>query len=586
MAQSSGFFNALYRDGAYDRKYNANDYCDNLAVIISNGVLRSDADDLKVTASGMIISVAAGRAWIDGHYYHNDATYTFPAIIAPIGGTRYDRVMLRLDNSISGRSISLIYVQGTAAATPTKPEPTRTDSVYDLVLADIFIDTNATSVTIADTRSDADLCGWVYSVSGDSSFFKTLDDSFYTWFSSVKDTLSSVSLFKQYQQTITTEVETQTIAFDIPQWDAGTCILEVYVNGVLDIPTVDYTVSGSTLLFGSTLIAGTEITVNVYKSIDGTGIMTVAGEITELQNKVSKLEQVADYSYYCTGSSDNIALSQIAAAIYNGSYTAADVTEQASAFLESLGGNTWLAALPDDANITIDMYGTCGVSEAYSGSGTSVSPYKWFALGPDAADSKRLTFDFSHCQSIQISCAANTENVIIYGTDLDIRNLSLQATCTDAGCVITMFDSLYNYGRINIENVKATIEASGAATIGRNGTFANCEFNIASSSANACVFAPNTDNLIRVIGGSFRAYTAATASDIVSAIFYTAATATNGVISAYNVNCPTIAISSYKQKYLAATNAGKVYINGVISTLGTAGTYSEIVGQLKYSKQQ
>lgn len=35
MAEKSGFFNALNVDGAYDRTYNANDYCDNLAVVIS-----------------------------------------------------------------------------------------------------------------------------------------------------------------------------------------------------------------------------------------------------------------------------------------------------------------------------------------------------------------------------------------------------------------------------------------------------------------------------------------------------------------------------------------------------------------------
>lgn len=46
--QKSGFFNALLTNGEYDRKYNANDYCENLAVIINNGVLRSPNDDVSV----------------------------------------------------------------------------------------------------------------------------------------------------------------------------------------------------------------------------------------------------------------------------------------------------------------------------------------------------------------------------------------------------------------------------------------------------------------------------------------------------------------------------------------------------------
>lgn len=69
-------FNALLTNGEYDRKYNANDYCENLAVIINNGVLRSPNDDLKVTADGMVVTVGVGRAWIDGHYYFNDTSYS------------------------------------------------------------------------------------------------------------------------------------------------------------------------------------------------------------------------------------------------------------------------------------------------------------------------------------------------------------------------------------------------------------------------------------------------------------------------------------------------------------------------------
>ena len=99
--QKSGFFNALLTNGEYDRKYNANDYCENLAVIINNGVLRSQNDDLKVTVDGMVVTVGVGRAWIDGHYYYNDTSYSFAAVTAPAGGTRYDRVFLRLNKNLS-----------------------------------------------------------------------------------------------------------------------------------------------------------------------------------------------------------------------------------------------------------------------------------------------------------------------------------------------------------------------------------------------------------------------------------------------------------------------------------------------------
>jgi hypothetical protein len=192
--QKSGFFNALLTNGQYDRTYNANDYCDNLAVVISNGVLRSSGDDLRVTASGMLVTVGVGRAWINGHYYLNDTPFTFAPVSAPIGGTRYDRVFLRLDKNLAVRSVSLVYQQGTASNNPTKPAPVRNDNIYDIVLADIYVGTNATSVTVTDTRGNADICGWVYSTSGDNSFFASLDAAFNAWFDGVKDTLSSVTL--------------------------------------------------------------------------------------------------------------------------------------------------------------------------------------------------------------------------------------------------------------------------------------------------------------------------------------------------------------------------------------------------------
>ena len=585
MAQHSGFFNALMINGVYDRTYNANDYCDNLAVVISSGVLRSENDDLKVTSSGMACTVAAGRAFIKGHYYYNDSPMTFAAVTAPIGGQRYDRIFLRLNTDVAARSISLVYVQGTASNSPVKPSPTRSGNIYDLCLADIFVDTNATSVVVTDTRANSDICGWVYSTAGDNSFFTSLDNSFDEWFDSAKNTLSSVTLFKRYNWTTTLQSAAQTVTFNIPQWDAETCFLEVYVNGILETQGTDYTIANSNITFSGTLVAGTEITVKVYKSIDGTGIESVSDEITQLQNQVAAIEGDTAYTYVCTNSNDNISLSQIAQAIYNGSYTETEVTAQAAAFLSGIGGNTYLAALPSDAQITISVIGALGASTPFAGSGTSTDRYKWFSLGIDAASEKRVIFDFANCSEIVILASASTDNIVFYGTDMTIKNVNISARCNASACAIEMVAGRYNYGQIVVEDSRLRIDTTGKAVIGDNGTFLNCYTYASSSDTHALNFCPTTESLVRVIGGTHYAYTASAAADNISAIFYTYSTETHAVIIAQGINCPTIAKTNFYQKYLSVAYAGKTYINGATSTLTNTGTFNETSGLITKNKR-
>lgn len=578
MAQKSGFFNALNNGGVYDRTYNADDYSDNLAVVISNGVLRSSDDDLKVTANGLNLSVNAGRAWIRGHYYRNDGSYALPAISAPTGGSRIDRVILRFDKTITVRSITLQYLTGNAAVSPVAPALTRNDNIYDLCLAEITIAANATSVSINDTRSDTDLCGWVYSVVGDNSFFVSLDNDFDEWFEDVKDTLASVTLFKRYKWETTLASATSSVNFSIPQYDPDTCFIEVYVNGML---ADDYTVSASVITFSATLIAGTEVTVCCYKSIDGTGIMSVSDEITQLQNQYATLDGVSKLTYNATGQDDNISLSQIAQAIYAGSYDSQNVTAACNAFLTALGGNTWLAALPTNAHVTIEVVGILACSTPAYGSGTAQSRYRYFNLSLVGTNDKRIIFDFAKAETISIVCGTGTANIIFYGTDLDIRNASVIASATGAGTSIQMVAGS-NVGRSNCETCRFEIDTTGDARIAQQGTFLNCDTLAKSSAGHSLLFVPDSDDLIRVIGGTHRAYAAV--SGKTAAIFYTYGTETNAVIMASAINCPTVSVTDYWQQYLSVAYAGKTIIDMVTSTMNSDGSYNTITNQIWKSK--
>lgn len=578
MAQKSGFFNALLNGSVYDRTYNADDYSDNLAVVISSGVLRGANDDLKVTASGLNLSVNAGRAWIKGHYYKNDSTYALPAISAPTGGSRIDRVVLRFDKTITVRSITIQYLTGTAAVSPVAPALTRNADIYELCLAEITIAANATSCGVTDTRSDSDLCGWVYSTSGDNSFFVSLDNAFYTWFADVKDDLASVTLFKRYKWETTLGSAASSVTFNIPQYDPDTCFCEVFVNGML---ADDYTISGSVVTFSTQLIAGTEVTVCVYKSIDGTGIMSVSDEITQLQNQYATISGVSKLTYNATGQDDNISLSQIAQAIYAGSYTSGDVTAACDAFLTALGGNTWLAALPSNAHVTIEVVGKLGCSTPAYGSGTAQSRYRYFNLSLVGTNDKRIIFDFAKAETISIVCGSGTSNIIFYGTDLDIRNASVKASATASSVNIQMVAGS-NVGRCNCETCQFEIDTTGDARIAQQGTFLNCDTLAKSSAGHSLLFVPDSDDLIRVIGGTHRAY--AVVSGKTAAIFYTYGTETNAVIMASAINCPTVTVSGYWQQYLSVAYAGKTIIDMVTSTMNSDGTYNTITNQVWKSK--
>ena len=581
MAEKSGFFNAIINDNGIDRKYNAEDYSDNLAVVISSGVLRSSADDLKVTSNGLTLNTNAGRAWIKGRYYNNSTPLALTVPAPPTSGSRKDRVVLRLDNSITSRAIKVKYLTGTAASSPTAPALTRTDTIYDLCLAEIAVGANASSVTVTDTRADATLCGWVYSVSGDGSFFTSLDNSFNTWFEEKKDTLASVTLFKRYKWEIDKSGIFSQLTFLIPQYDADTCFLEVYVNGML---SNGYTVNGWTISFFPYL-ENAHVTVFCYKSIDGTGIMSVSDEITELQNEVAALAGAGHYVYNATGTDDNISISEIVQAIQTGTFDDSTATTAAVNFITALGGLQWLQSLDADAQITIDVCGKLGVTTPVYGSGTTSSRYRYFNLSQVSHTDKRVMLDFSKADTIYLTPNDSKSYIVFYGTDLYIKGASVYAINTGSACNVQMVAGS-NYGVIEVDACRFTIDTTGNAIIATNGTFTNCECELRSSDGDAYCFAPTTNYLVRIFGGTFRAYIKD--SSKISAVFYIASGETNATILATNVNCPSKTldgVTGYIQENLANSNSGKCVIQNVTSPLQSlGGSLNVISNQISVSK--
>ena len=155
-----GFFNSINDD----RPYDADALSDFFLRLVPNGILKGSATDpLQVAPLGDLnLTINAGYAFINAKYFHNDfiTTITIPAPDSTL--PRVDRVVLRLDRD--QRKISLAVHKGEAAGTPTAPDLTRNDTIYELSLATIAVAAGATAITSADVtddRASTTLCGFV-----------------------------------------------------------------------------------------------------------------------------------------------------------------------------------------------------------------------------------------------------------------------------------------------------------------------------------------------------------------------------------------------------------------------------------------
>lgn len=175
----------------------------------TNGVFIDDSssDHLRVEkAQGLILTVKAGRANINGAFYwqKDDETITLEKSTA----TKNYNIILRLNDNYAYRNITLV-------ASDMNNGITRSDSIYDLVLATVTVEGNASEIkgsNITDTRLDSTRCGAVTNaiksvetldlftqmtelfkeVKEQNQFeMKANENEFNEWFTSVKDTLDS-----------------------------------------------------------------------------------------------------------------------------------------------------------------------------------------------------------------------------------------------------------------------------------------------------------------------------------------------------------------------------------------------------------
>lgn len=292
MAQHSGFFESRWDEtiinpetgqlGDWDIKYYYDQFSDYFGKFFGNGVYYNPDNCLKVLSTGgMSVQVKAGWAFANGYWYELDADTTLNVPANSTAYTRTDSVALRW--SLSNREITLVYLTDTDT-------PVRSDSIYDLIIATIQVDSGVASILgdkITDTRTDQTLCGIVRGLEADAidteTLFAQYDAIFNEWFDGVKDQVTgdlAIRLqleFTQLQQTTQAQVDAAT-ALVTDYVDKDYVIAEqefVFVNKVCTI--TDESVTANTLVdvyFTDATMSAAEDAVISVNSTAGSIVLT------------------------------------------------------------------------------------------------------------------------------------------------------------------------------------------------------------------------------------------------------------------------------------------------------------------------
>ena len=122
------------------------------------------SDSLAVTsAGGMAVNVGKGVAWLkytefSGVSYANTEAKTLQISAAHASYPRIDRVVVRY--SKANNTVALAVSKGTPASSPAAPAVVRTDATYEISLAQVRVNANATTIaSVTDERTNNDVCG-------------------------------------------------------------------------------------------------------------------------------------------------------------------------------------------------------------------------------------------------------------------------------------------------------------------------------------------------------------------------------------------------------------------------------------------
>ena len=525
------FFNSLPDDTnptGYDRPFNADDISDFLSVTWETGICKTNTvnaepQGLKVlAASGLTINVNAGRCAIKGKAGINPAIETLTVSTNGTTANRYDYVVLKYDNNVSARNITIELRAGTSTM-PTVSSLTRNEKVYELMLAYITVAPSATSITqsnITDTRGNKELCPWFTPVKGYDDYYD--------------------AIIQAHESTVTLSSITNIAVTNLPSklYNERYSLIDVYTNGIKEAKSA-YTASVSggyiVITFNSQKAANTTVMVTLDNFIDGEGMVTALAQYTQLLQDVSDLKAAGEYNYICNGVNDNILISNIVKAY--------------------LQGGT------DYGSMRLNIIGNIGMSAAVKGTGATTNPYMWFDF--NAQSNRNLVVDFSRCGQIAPPIANGSYNYIFTTYNATIKGATVTASNTATDTVIRISETAS--GAVKFEDCRFYVTCYKYGIIAVRGTFTNCRGSVANLSENSYCFQPTTYGVVKVIGGEYYSYTgdANKQSSIVGQ------SSADAVSILYGVSAPTLARSGYYQTHslLQWTGGGVLCSSDIMSEL-------------------
>lgn len=522
------FFNALpdqTSQTGYDRNYNADDLSDFLSIVCDTGVVKTNNDEsgnpqgLKVvSASGRVINVNAGKAVIKGKVFINDALASFTVQQNGATSTRYDYVVVKYDNNVSARNITLELRTGTSAV-PSVGNLTRTDKVYELMLAYIGIAPSANTVNIYDMRGKDERCPWFTAVKGYDDYYD--------------------AIVEKHESTVTYSTNPVITTLPSALYNEKYSLIEVYTNGIKEVETA-YTVSLSggyiAIAFATAKASGAKITVILNNFIDGEGMSTALAQYNQLLQDVAELKTGNEFNYICNGVNDNILISNIVRTFFS---------------------------VDDYKRLKLNIIGNLGMSAPAVGSGESTNPYGWFNFTKQVTTNRLITLDFTNASAINPTLTNGTTNYIFKAEDINIIGASVIVSNTETNTNVKVFGT--TSGRVYAEHCRFWVTAYNNSLIASTGTYVNCRGSVANAASNSYCFNTASGGILRLYGGEWYAYTGD--SNAISGII--GQSGADAVSILYGVNAPQVARSGYTQKYslYQTASGGMVNCTDLISVL-------------------